>query len=337
MKKSPKSAAPHRAVPAPAWCVADRIDLLHTFVRIVEAGSLSAAAAQLGTTQPTVSRRLQQLERSLGRRLLHRSTHAMKLSEDGERCYERAKELLTDWAAFEADLQGIDAEPEGLLRVVVPHAFGQELLLGPLAEFLLRYPKVTVEWLLRDNVPDFIAEGVDCAILVGEVSDPLTVAVRLAEVPRIVVGAPSVLEGRGIPTHAKELAELPWLALQTYYQKELVLHHRKTDETCRVPLHPKFSTDNLYALRSAALRGLGACVASSWILADDLAQGKLLQLVPDWQAPSLPVFVIYPYARFYAPKLRRFVDTMRELIPAALGDAVVKGRSGKTRPGPTGA
>jgi len=325
MNKRSKSASPQRQAPAPAWGVADRIDLLQTFVRIVEAGSLSAAAAQLGTTQPTVSRRLQQLERLLGRRLLHRSTHAMKPSEDGERCYERAKELLADWGAFEADLQGIDAEPEGLLRVVVPHAFGQQLLIGPLAEFLRRYPKVTVEWLLRDNTPDFIAEGIDCAILVGAASDPLTVAVRLAEVPRIAVAAPSLLAGRATPTHARELAELPWLALRTYYQRELVLRHSTTDETCRIALHPKFSTDNLYALRSAALRGLGACVASSWLLADDLAQGTLVQLVPHWQAPSLPVFVIYPYARFYAPKLRRFVDTMRELMAAALGDAVVKG------------
>jgi DNA-binding transcriptional LysR family regulator len=337
MGKVPKPASPQRPAPAPAWGVADRIDLLHTFVRIVEAGSLSAAAAQLGTTQPTVSRRLQQLERSLGRRLLHRSTHAMKLSEDGERCYERARELLADWAAFETDLQGSDAEPEGLLRVVVPHAFGQQLLVGPLAEFLRRYPKVAVEWLLRDTVPNFIAEGIDCAILVGDVSEPLTVAVRLAEVPRIVVAAPSVLAGRPIPAHAEELAALPWLALQTYYQKELVLNRRGTQETCRIPLRPLFSTDNLYALRSAALIGLGACVSSSWLLADDLAQGTLVQLVPDWAAPSLPVFVIYPYARFYAPKLRRFVDTMRELMAAALGDAVVKGSHHPARPTSSGA
>src|SRR5688572_3703694 len=96
----------------------DRIALMQTFVRIVEAGSLSAAAAQLGSTQPTVSRRLQALERSLGVRLLRRSTHAMKLTEDGERCFERAKELLANWEAFEAELRGAGDEPEGSLRVI---------------------------------------------------------------------------------------------------------------------------------------------------------------------------------------------------------------------------
>ncbi|MDO9020088.1 MAG: LysR family transcriptional regulator [Myxococcales bacterium] len=310
----------------------DRIDLLKTYVRIVETGSLSAAAAQLGTTQPTVSRRLQQLERLLGLRLLHRSTHAMKPSEDGERCYRRAKEVLAGWGAFEAELQGVDAEPEGVLRVVVPHAFGQQLLVGPLAEYLRRYPKVTVEWLLRDQVPDFIAEGVDCAVLVGEVSDPLTVAVRLAEVPRIVVASPTVIARRAAPAHPDDLARLPWLALKTFYQKELTLTHRTTGEARRIALRPRLSTDNLYAIRTAALAGLGACVVSSWLVADDIARKALVHLAPRWEAPALPVKVIYPYARLYAPKLRRFVEAMRELMPAALGDAVVKApiRKGRT-------
>ena len=122
----------------------DKIKAMQTFVRIVEAGSLSAAAAQLGTTQPTISRRLQTLERSLGLRLLQRSTHAMRLTVDGERCYERAKELLTNWAAFESDLRGASEEPDGILRVVVPHAFGQDRLIKPLADYLRRYPHIVL-------------------------------------------------------------------------------------------------------------------------------------------------------------------------------------------------
>ena len=147
----------------------DRLDLLATFVRIVEAGSLSAAAAQLGTTQPTVSRRLQALERSLGVRLLRRSTHTMSLTEDGERCLERARRLLSDWHEFESELKGAGEEPAGRLRIVVPHAFGQQHLVGPLADYLRRTPRVDVEWLLHDRRPDFVAEGVDCAIQVGTV------------------------------------------------------------------------------------------------------------------------------------------------------------------------
>ncbi len=173
----------------------DRLALMETFVRIVEAGSLSAAAAQLGSTQPTVSRRLQALERSLGVRLLQRSTHAMKLTEDGARCYERAKELIASWQTFESEMRGAGDEPAGLLRVVVPHALGQQQLIEPLADYLRRSPRMMVEWLLSDRTPDFIAEGIDCAIHVGEVRDPSVVALRLGEVPRIAVAAPALLGG----------------------------------------------------------------------------------------------------------------------------------------------
>jgi DNA-binding transcriptional LysR family regulator len=287
-------------------------------VRIVEAGSLSAAASQMGATQPTVSRRLQALERLLGLRLLRRSTHAMKLTEDGERCLERAREILANWDAFDADLRGADKEPEGTLRVVVPHAFGQELLVGPLADYLRSHQRVSVEWLLHDRRPDFVAEGVDCAIHVGEVSDPLVIAQKLAEVPRIAVASPSVIAGMEMPADASMLADLPWLALRTYYQTEILLTHSSSGKALRLPISPRMSTDSLYALRSAAVLGLGVCVGSSWLFADDLAQGRLIQLVPDWQAAPLPVYLTYPHARFYPAKLRRFLETMRTAVPTAM-------------------
>ena len=174
---------------------ADRIELMQTFVRIVEAGSLSAAAQQLGTSQPTVSRRLQALERSLGITLLPRSTHVMKLTEDGDRCFAHAKALLEDWRAMEDDLRGTADTPRGTLRVLAPHAFGQDQFIAPLMAYLRRYPEVDVEWMLHDRRPNFIAEGIDCAIQVGAVDDPSVVAVRLAEVPRIVLAAPALMAG----------------------------------------------------------------------------------------------------------------------------------------------
>jgi DNA-binding transcriptional LysR family regulator len=272
------------------------------------------------STQPTISRRLQALERSLGVRLLQRSTHVMRMTVDGERCFERAKELLANWASFEADLRGAGEAPEGTLRVVAPHAFGQEKFVGPLAEFLRGHPRVNVEWLLQDEVRDFIAAGIDCAIQVGEPTDPAVVAIKLAEVPRIVVAAPSVLGGGAVPDEAADLAALPWLALRTYYRNEVALTHDVTGETQRVAIRPRVSTDSLYALRSAALMGLGACVGSAWLLADDLAQGHLLHLAPHWRAAPLPVYLTYPQARFYPSRLLRFVALMRERMPAAIGN-----------------
>ncbi len=306
----------------------DRIALMQTFVRIVEAGSLSAAAALLGATQPTVSRRLQALERALGVRLLQRSTRSMLLTEDGERCFERAKELLAGWHSLEADLRGTGARAEGHLRVVAPHAFGQQQLIAPLAEYLRENPGVSVEWLLHDTPGDFIAQGIDCAIQVGEVDDPALVAIRLWDVPRIVVAAPSVLAGRATPTEPEELAALPWLAMRTYYRNEVALEQVQGGALRRIAIQPRLATDSLHALRNAALLGLGVAIVSSWVVAEDIAHGRLVQLAPQWCASPLPAWLLYPHAGFYPARLRRFVEVMRKARPQGAAERALPGRTG---------
>jgi DNA-binding transcriptional LysR family regulator len=296
----------------------DRIALMHTLVRIVEAGSLSAAALQLGTTQPTVSRRLQQLERTLGLRLLQRSTHGMKLTVDGERCYAHAKSLVHEWEAMEADLRGVQDVPRGQLRVLVPHAFGQDQLMAPLLDYLRRYPEVQVEWLLHDRRADFIAEGIDCAIQVGQVLDPAAIALRLAEVPRIVVAAPPLVAQHPPATAAQDLADWPWMALNTFYQREVCLTHAQHGMQ-RFAIQPRLSTDSLYALRSAALAGLGVGIASAWMVQEDLRAGRLQHLVEGWEAAPLPVSLVYPQAAFYPARLRCFLDAMRAAMPRLTG------------------
>ncbi|GAB6389799.1 LysR family transcriptional regulator [Stutzerimonas marianensis] len=293
----------------------DRIELLRTFVRIVDTGSLSAAASQIGTTQPTISRRLQALERSLGLQLLARSTHRMQLTGDGERCYAYAVQLLERWAEMEAELLGARDDPRGTLRVQAPHAFGQDQLIAPLSDYLRRYPNVNVEWVLHDRSPDFKAEGIDCAIQVGVIDDPSVVAIRLGEVPRIVVAAPAVLGDAPFPSTTAELQRLPWLALRTYYTDEVVLTCQADGREHRFGIQPRMSTDSLYALRSAALAGLGACVSSAWIVARDIDEGRLVQLIPQWQAAPLPVYLIHPYARSYPAKLRLFAELIRQRMP----------------------
>lgn len=305
----------------------DRIELMQTFVRIVETGSLSAAAEQLKTSQPTVSRRLQTLERLLGLRLLQRSTHVMKLTEDGERCYAHAKDLLNSWKAMEADLRGTQDEPEGNLRVLVPHAFGQDQLLVPLADYLMRYPNVSVEWLLHDRRPDFIAEGIDCAIQVGEVDNLSVVAIRLFEVPRIVVASPSLMQDKSMDS-VKDLHSLPWLALRTYYRDQVTLTRQSDGSEHRFEIQPRMSTDSLYALRNAALAGLGVAIVSSWLVKEDIQQQRLVQLMADWRAASLPVSLVYPHARFYPARLRLFIDTIRKTMPLTEDNAFkVKARA----------
>ncbi|MFI8716690.1 LysR family transcriptional regulator [Stenotrophomonas sp. NPDC077464] len=305
------------ATPSPV-VGADRIDLLHTFVRIVESGSLSAAAAQLGTTQPTVSRRLQALERLFGLHLIQRSTHRMTLTADGERCYAHARTLVDEWEAIQADLRGEREVPRGRLRVVVPHAFGQAQLLDPMLQFLARYPQVTLEWMLEDSPVDFIADSIDCAIRVGGVDQPQLVAVPLAEVPRIVIAAPALV-GAADPHDPSLLPQLPWIALTTFYRERFSLLPAGGGPALRIDIQPRLLTDNLFVVRRAALSGLGAAVVSSWLVADDLREGRLLQLVPGWEAPPLPVHLVFPSTRQIPSRLRAFIDTMKASLPQTHG------------------
>ncbi|MBP2195570.1 LysR family transcriptional regulator [Pantoea cypripedii] len=297
----------------------DRIELMQTFIRIVESGSLSAAAAQLGTTQPTISRRLQALEQRLGLKLILRTTHALKLTDDGERCYQQARQLLATWYALEDELTGASDDPVGTLRVRAPHAFGQDQLVAPLVDYLQRYPRLNVEWMLNDRTPDFVAENVDCAIQVGPPSDPSVVAILLAEVPRFVVAAPSLLAAHPPVERVEQLTSLPWLALTSFYHSEIALQRISDGQPLNLAINPRLASDSLYAVRKAALAGMGAAVVSSWVVLEDLARGDLIQLVPDWQAPPLPVWLTYPWASYYPARLQKFFAMIREVMPQLAG------------------
>lgn len=297
----------------------DRIDLMHTFIRIVESGSLSAAAQQLQTSQPTVSRRLQTLERMLGAKLLLRTTHAMKLTDDGQRCYRHAKLLIEKWSALEDELQGADEEPEGILRVRAPHAFGQDQLIAPLTDYLQRYNNMSVDWMLNDRTPDFISEHIDCMIQVGEITDPSMVAVLLAEVPRIIVASPVLLARYPEIKQVEDLAALPWVAVSTYYRKDVTLQHKVSGQSFRFDIAPRMSTDSLYAARKAAENGLGAVLVSAWIASDNIAEGSLRHILPDWGAKPLPVYLVYPYASYYPARLMKFLELIRKVMPELSG------------------
>ncbi|MEX3019265.1 LysR family transcriptional regulator [Kluyvera sp. STS39-E] len=297
----------------------DRVELMRTFIRIVESGSLSAAARQMETTQATISRRLQSLEEMLGAKLLLRSTHAMKLTDDGERCYQHARQVVASWLALEDSLQLSDEQPVGTLRVRAPHAFGQQQLLMPLVGFLARYPQLSVEWMLHDKAVDFISDNIDCAIRVGADVDPATVSVLLAEVPRCIIASPELLSRFPDVVGPESLSPLPWIAISTFYQHEVVLRHADNEQTTSVAIASRLSTDSLYVAKNAALAGVGVAVVSSWTVEEELANGTLVELLPQWQAAPLPVHLVYPWARYYPVRLRKFLDLMREVMPQIAG------------------
>lgn len=289
----------------------DRLELMSTFIRIVESKNLSAAALSLNTTQPTVSRRLKTLEQSLGLKLIQRTTHQMQMTEEGRRFYHHAKEIIERWEVIEAEMTGARTLPTGVLRVQVPQALGIGKFNNVLAKYLQNYQQVDIEWILSDKTPDFISENLDCAIKVGNIDDPNLIAVKIFELPRIIAASRDlVLNAKKISTPT-ELSHHPWLSFKTHYQDRISLFHLKTKEEVTLKIHPRFSSDSLLAMREVALMGLGIGVFSKWIIEKDLRDGQLVQLCKDWQAVSLPVYLIYPQSRLKPAKLQKFIELIK--------------------------
>jgi DNA-binding transcriptional LysR family regulator len=255
----------------------------------------------------------------LGVRLLLRTTHTTRLTDDGERCYQHARRVIDSWLALEDEVGQSEDEPVGVLRVRAPHAFGQDQLLKPVTEFLQRYPQLSIEWMLNDRSADFLGDNLDCAIRVGVEVDPATVSVLLAEVPRSVVASPALLARFPTVNAPEDLQQFPWIAISSFYQRHVELFHEASPATARVAITPRLSTDSLYVARNTALTGLGVAVVSSWTVQDDIREGRLVHLLPEWQPAALPVHLVYPWSRYYPARLRRFLELMRQVMPEVTG------------------
>lgn len=289
----------------------DRLELMKTYIRIVDSKNLSAAAMSLNTTQPTVSRRLKALEKSLGIKLIQRTTHQMQMTEEGRRFYFHAKEIIERWNLVEAEMTGTKTLPTGMLRVQVPHALGIGRFNQVLSKYLQDYEDVDVDWILSDKTPDFISENLDCAIKVGNVDDPTMIAIKIFELPRVIVASNKLIKNPKKYSHPDDLKDLPWLAFKTHYLNAITLNHAKTNEKCTLKIHPRFSTDSLFSMREVVQLGLGVGVLSKWLIEKDLKEGVLVQLCKDWQAMKLPVYLIYPQSRHKPAKLQKFIDLVK--------------------------
>ena len=290
---------------------ADRLELMKTFIRIVDSKNLSAAARALNTTQPTVSRRLSALEKLLGIKLIQRTTHQMQLTEEGRRFYHHAKEIVERWGEVEAEMTGTKVLPKGLLRVQVPQALGIGKFNDVLTTYLESYKDVDIEWLLSDRMPDFMAENLDCAIKVGNIDDPNLVAIKIMDLKRVIVASSKLFPQTKKFSHPKDLENFNWIAFNLHYLNSISLFNSKTKKKCTLDIQPRFATDNLFSIREMVLMDRGIGVLSKWVVEKDLKDGTLVQLCKDWEAPSLPVYLIYPQSIHKPAKLQKFIELLK--------------------------
>ena len=294
----------------------DRYRQIETFVHVVEAGSFVRAADALGTSKAAVSRGVLELETRLGARLLHRTTRRVALTEAGRAFFERARNLLAELA--EADDAAAARAPAaaGLLRVNAPYTFGVQHL-GPLwSAFLARHPKIELDITLTDRRIDLIDEGVDVAIRITRTPDESLAARLLARVRVVVCASPAYLARHGTPTQVAQLAEHEVVAY-TYAPTGDVWHFDTPDGPAEVNTHARMRVNNGDTSRAAALAHQGIIRLPYFVVADDLAQGRLVSLLAESTTAEVGVFAVYPAHRQMSARVRALVEFLAEAFAEA--------------------
>lgn len=292
----------------------DRIDAMRLFIRVADAGSFSRAAADLSIGQPTVSRRIQDLEHQLGAELFHRTTRALSFTEAGERFYKRAQDILAEFDEAEAEARGLDKEPVGMLRISAPHSFAQLVITPAIGPFLHQYPHVRVDLMTDDTYTDLVTEGVDVAFRLGELTDSALMAKRLMVAQRGIWASPRYIEERGVPTTPDELKEHEGLVFRQSLQgQQWTLYHCETGEEKRIQMNGRFRGSSGDTLVQGAVDGLGIFVAPDWLVCPHVANGDLVRIMPDWKGADLPLSVVWTGGKLRG-KARLFVDHVKEAV-----------------------
>jgi DNA-binding transcriptional LysR family regulator len=285
----------------------DTLTLYRTFVRVVEAGSFSAVAQELGSTQPTISRQVAELEERLGARLLHRTTRALAVTDDGRAFHERARQVLEAAQEAEGSVGRRRAAPSGLLRMAVPVVFGRLKLMPLIPAFLRRHPDVSVELVMGDGFTDLVEQGIDLAIRVGVVTDPGLVARRIGMTRRVAVASPAYLHARGRPAHPADLAGhdcIVYTRLATGNRWQF----GGPDGPIEVGVNGRFRVDNSEGVREAVIAGLGIGVLPVWHFADGRGGGLAEVVLERFEPRPLPIQAVYPSRRLLAQKVRAMID-----------------------------
>jgi DNA-binding transcriptional LysR family regulator len=276
----------------------DTLRLMRTFVRVVELGSLSAAAREAGTSQPTVSKMLAQLERQLAVRLFERSTRGLAPTEPGQRFYTDAKLILDQFDAAVGAVQGVNGQASGLLRINAPVALGQYRINAMVQQFLAAHPGIDIELILNDRFVDLVEDGVDVAFRLGGVLPAQAIGRHLATIPRFLVAAPAYLKTRGVPATPDDLAAHDFVRFA--WTPGTMLELRRGAQTARVAAGGRYRVNNALAIRETLLLAGGIALCPAWLVRDMLDSGKLVRVLKDWCAPDQDLHLLYP-SRAYQP------------------------------------
>lgn len=307
--------------------------LLHAmtaFVRVVDAGSFTAASEVMELTTAQVSRLVSELENRLQTKLLQRTTRRLALTSAGERYADQCRTVLELVTEAENEASGARIQPTGRLRVLCMASFGDRYVVPLVVKYCAMYPTVTVDYSASQYVPDLLAEGVDVSIyLAGSLPDSSMVAQQLGVIHGVLCAAPDYLKRHGSPRTVRDLAGHACLRL---VNPSTTPHWELTDGKTMHAIQPEgpLVGDRPEAVLQAACGGLGIALLPGFAALDSLRRGELVRVLPQWRSPDVGVYVLIPSRKFLEAKTRAWVELLKaELPPALERDAIPAGKDEK--------
>ena len=296
----------------------DRYGAFSTYIRIVESGSLSAAARALGLSQSAVSQALKTLETRLAVRLIDRDTRGMVLTDAGRAFYAKAKVALEAMADAESVAIEASGQLTGRLKVHAPVAFAENYLGAMLIEFQKRHPELRVELVLDDHFIDVVTEGIDVAIRLGGITSESLVVRKLGLVERLLVAAPAYLATAGPLRAPTDLAAHPYVKFSLITTGDVVPLLRQ-GKKIEARIRPVFLANSAKVLADALIAGIGIGAAQAMNIPQHLKSGALVPVLRGWTYEALPIHAVYPSARFIPARVRSFVSFVDDRIRNVTG------------------
>ncbi|MCU4339065.1 LysR family transcriptional regulator [Acinetobacter dispersus] len=279
------------------------------FIRVADLGSISKAAQDTNISVSVASQKLQRLEQNLQLRLFHRTTRKLTLTDEGRVLLEHGRHWIADFIHLQESLKLKDRPLTGTLRITTSATFGTKVLMPVIAEFALLHPELKIHLDLNDQNIDLIQQGMDLAIRIGQLKSSSLIAKRLSTNQRLLCASPAYLQQYGVPTTLSDL-KLHRCILQQHGHGLTDQWHLINAEGQVEQVHVEgyFATNSGEGVRQAALAGLGISNHSIWHVAEDLASGRLVQVLPDYPVETTAIYAVFPHRELIAPKVQRFLD-----------------------------
>ena len=285
----------------------DLLGSMKTYVAVVDSGSFASAAMRLDVSRAMVSKQVQKLEEHLGTRLLNRTTRRLSLTETGRAFYERSVQILGDVNEAEQIAGQMTTLPRGVLRVTIPLSYGQHRLGSIIGAYTQAYPQVQLDIALSDRKVDLVEEGFDVAIRIGALPQSDLIARKLGIAHSIVCASPAYLAAHGTPQAPGELGQHACLSY-SLSGGGADWRLESANEQVIVPVTGPMKADNGDIIRLAAVAGAGIALQPHFIVGEDIAAGRLVQVLPAWQSAEMGIYAVYPSRKHLSAKVRTFVD-----------------------------